>query len=103
MSAESDKIAAAYAKNRGKFRLLNVYLPAAGPFGLILFIFMPIGAFGVIALMVVGYIWISKFTKTARTVEGEIQLLPIPRIWIAVSAVLVIAAITLFVIQALHG
>jgi hypothetical protein len=103
MSDESDRIADAFASNRGKFRLVNVYLPIAGPLGLLLFLIAPIAAFGVIALMFCGYIWISKLSKTARTVVGELQAKKLSRLWVTVSALLVIAAITMFVLQALNG
>ncbi len=103
MSEETDRIADAYAKNRGKFRLLNAYIPAAAPFGLVLFLWIPIGAFGVIALMFVVYIWLAKLSTKSRTVEGEMQLRPLSRLWVTVSVILGIAAITMFVLQALNG
>lgn len=103
MSEESDRIADAYAKNRGKYRLLNAYIPAAAPFGLVLFLWIPIGAFGVIALMFVVYIWLAKLSTRARTIEGEHQLKPISRLWVTATGLLILAAITMFVLQALNG
>lgn len=103
MSEESERVREAYAKNRGKFRLLNAYLPAAAPFGLVLFLVIPVAAFGVIALMFVLYIWLAKLSAKARTIEGETRLRPQSKLWVTVSSVLVIAAITLFVMQALKG
>jgi hypothetical protein len=103
MNDESERIQEAFSKNRGKFRLVNVYLPIAGPFGLVLFVIAPIAAFGVIALMIVVYIWISKLSKSSRTVPGELQPKPVSRLWVTVSSLLVFAAITLFVLQAING
>ena len=103
MSEESDRISDAFSKNRGKFRLINAYIPAAAPFGLVLFLIVPIAAFGVIALMFVVYIWLTKLSPKARAIEAEQQLQPISRVWVTVTGILVIAAITMFVLQAIKG